>query len=228
MVAASVLGHSGPVVIVGGGYDTCEDANLLTPSCTSPNGAAVYVLDAASGAVLASFATTRSVAADVALIALTTPGVVDHAYAVDTGGNVYRLDFASSTSNWVMNQVAYTTGAGRKFLFAPALLAAPGNQVYLAVGSGDREHPLQSEYAYSAVVNRFYVYRDSLASTSATNLDDTTRMYDFTYGVGHPGPGNATNGTSCSTTGVLPTSSMRRWFMHLRATGLGAQTGTSA
>jgi len=227
-VASSVLGYSGPVVIMGGGYDTCEDANIATPTCTSPNGAGVYVLDARTGAVIKSFSTTRSVVADVALIAVMTPGVVDHAYAVDTGGNVYRLDFASSTSNWVMNQVAYTTGAGRKFLFAPALLAAPGNQVYLAVGSGDREHPLQSEYAYSAVVNRFYVYRDSLASTSATNLDDTTRMYDFTYGIGDPGPGNATNGTSCSTTGVLPTSSMSGWFMNLSANGLGEQTVTSA
>ena len=226
--ASSVLGYSGPIVIMGGGYDTCEDANLLTPSCTSPNGAAVYVLDANTGAVIRSFSTTRSVAADVALIAVTTPGVVDHAYAVDTGGNIYRLDFALSTSNWVMNKVAYTNGAGRKFLFAPALLAAPGNQVYLALGSGDREHPLQSEYPYSAVVNRFYVYRDSLASTSATSLDDTTRMYDFTYGVGDPGPGNATTGTACSTAGVLPTSSMSGWFMSLSANGLGEQTVTSA
>ncbi|TLY89125.1 MAG: hypothetical protein E6K44_10390, partial [Gammaproteobacteria bacterium] len=216
VVAAGVRGYSGPVVIMGGGYDTCEDANLLTPSCTSPNGAAVYVLDAATGAVEASFPTARSVAADVALIAVTTPGVVDHAYAVDTGGNIYRLDFASSKSNWVMNKVAYTNGAGRKFLFAPALLAAPGNQVYVALGSGDREHPLQSEYPYSAVVNRFYVYRDSLASTSATSLDDTTRMYDFT------------NGTACSTVGVLPTSSMSGWFMNLSANGLGEQTVTSA
>src|SRR6202030_4199698 len=93
-----------------------------------------------------------------------------HAYAVDTGGNIYRLDFAASQTNWVMNRVAYTNGAGRKFLFAPALLsapatlpAAPGGQVYLALGSGDREHPLQSEYPYpSNVVNRFYVYKDDL------------------------------------------------------------------
>jgi len=61
---------------------------------------------------------------------------VDHAYAVDTGGNIYRLDFASSKSNWVMNKVAYTNGAGRKFLFAPALLAAPGNQVYVGARFG--------------------------------------------------------------------------------------------
>jgi type IV pilus assembly protein PilY1 len=233
VVASTVLGHSGPVIIMGGGYDPCEDQNLSAPSCTSPNGAGVYVLDASNGAtggtVLASFPTTRSVAADVALIAVTTPGVIDHAYAVDTGGNVYRLDFASAQSNWVMNKVASTTGAGRKFLFAPALLAAPGNQVYVAVGSGDREHPLYNEYPITSnVLNRFYVFKNSLASTSALNLDDTTKMFNFTYGAGDPGPGNLTSGTSCSTVGVLPTSSMSGWFIDLNQNGQGEQTVTSA
>src|SRR5256885_15381517 len=53
-------------------------------------------------------------------------------------------------------------------------------------------------------------------------------MYDFTYGVGDPGPSNATNGTACSTVGVLPTSNMSGWFMNLSANGLGEQTVTSA
>jgi type IV pilus assembly protein PilY1 len=228
VTASNVLGYSGPVVIVGGGYDTCEDTNSATPPCSTPNGAVVYVLDANTGALIKSFSTTRSVAADVALIAVTTAGVVDHAYAVDTGGNIWRIDFASAVANWVINRVAYTNGAGRKFLFAPALLPAPGNQVYVAVGSGDREHPLQSEYPYSAVVNRFYVYKDNLASTSATNLDDTTKMDDFTYGVGDAGPGNITTGTSCSTSAVLPTSSASGWFIELNQNGLGEQTVTSA
>jgi type IV pilus assembly protein PilY1 len=216
VVAASILGHSTPVVIVGGGYDTCEDANTATPSCTSPNGAGVYVLDADTGAVLATFGTTRSVVADVALIGLATPGVIDHAYVVDTGANIYRIDFDPVVSNWKMHLVAYTTGAGRKFLFAPALLAAPGGNVYVAVGSGDREHPLQSEYPYSGVVNRFYVYRDTVASTSVTNLDDTTVMEDFT------------STTACDTTGVLPGSSFKGWFMSLNQYGQGEQTVTSA
>lgn len=218
-VAASVLGYSGPVIIMGGGYDPCEDVNTATPSCSSANGAGVYVLDALTGARIASFPTARSVAADVALIAVATAGVVDHAYAVDTGGNIYRLDFASSQSNWVMNKVAYTSGAGRKFLFAPALLATPGGYVYVAVGSGDREHPLQSEYSYS-VQNRFYVYMDDLASIGTTNLDDTSVMYDYTYGSGGTGT------TTCSTLGVLPGSSRKGWFMNL--TGTGEETVTSA
>jgi hypothetical protein len=244
-VASSVLGYTGPVVIVGGGYDTCEDANTAAPVCgASPKGAGVYVLNADTGALVTSFPTARSVAADVALIAVATAGVIDHAYAVDTGGNIYRLDFAASQSNWRMNKVAYTNGAtfangaGRKFLFAPALLSAPatlptaaGGQVYLALGSGDREHPLQSEYPYpNNVVNRFYVYKDDLplpglppATVTAVDLDDTTVMYDYTYG-----PAGVGSTTSCSTPGVLPNSSVRGWFMSLNQNGNDEQTVSSA
>jgi type IV pilus assembly protein PilY1 len=250
-VAASVLGYTGPVVIVGGGYDPCEDANTAAPVCgASPKGAGVYVLDAGTGALVNSFPTARSVAADVALIAVATPGVIDHAYAVDTGGNIYRLDFAASQSNWRMNKVAFTNGAtyangaGRKFLFAPALLSAPatlptapGGQVYLALGSGDREHPLQSEYPYpSNVVNRFYVYKDDLpqpglppAPVTAVDLDDTTvtdtnYMYDYTLGPS----GTTGTTTSCSTPGVLPNSRVRGWFMSLNQYGADEQTVSSS
>jgi len=233
-VAASLLGHSGPVVVVGGGYDACEDENTATPDCTANSrvekGAGVYVIDADTGQELAFFATQRSVPGDVSLISITTVGVVDHAYAADTGGNVYRIDFGSSgPSTWTMHRVAYTNGAGRKFLYAPALLAAPGNQVYVALGSGDREHPLAAEYPYS-VLNRFYVFKDSLTTTSTTlNLDcsadaasasnpacTTAQMDDFT------------SGTNCSTAGVLPDSAMSGWFMSLNQNGAGEQTVTSA
>src|SRR5437660_1205704 len=216
MAAASVLGYSGPVVIVGGGYDACEDANTVTPSCTTPKGAGVYVLDAGSGTLVASFSTTRSVPADVALISVSTPGVVDHAYAADTGGNIYRIDFAANKANWAIHRVAYTNGAGRKFLFTPAPARAPSSQGYVGIGAGDREHPLQSQYPYSGVVNRLYVYRDSLGSTSASNLDDTSAMTDFT------------SGTTCSTQGVLPGSSMKGWFMNLNQNGQGEQTVSAA
>jgi type IV pilus assembly protein PilY1 len=227
-VAASVTGYNSPVVIVGGGYDACEDTNTPTPPCTSPKGAGVFVLDAQSGQQKAFFPTTRSVAADVALLSVAMPGIVDHAYAADTGGNIYRIDFIGNPNQWVMNRIAYTNGSGRKFLFAPALLAAPGGQVYVALGSGDREHPLQGQYPYMNVLNRFYVFKDNLASTGALNLDDTTKMDDFTYSSADPGPNNATTGTSCSTAGVLPTSTMSGWFMNLNQNGQGEQTVTSA
>ena len=113
VVAASVLGYAGPVVIMGGGYDTCEDANTASPTCTSPQGAAVYVIDANNGTIVKTFSTTRSIVGDISLIAVATAGVVDHAYAAGTGGGIYRIDFASSVSNWVINKVASTTGSGR-------------------------------------------------------------------------------------------------------------------
>src|SRR5262249_48815240 len=129
IAAASVLGYNGPVVIVGGGYDTCEDANTATPSCTNPNGAGVYVLDANTGALIKFFSTTRSVAADVALIAAAMVGTIDHAYAADTGGDIWRIDFDPPIANSAINRVAYPNGAGRKFTFAPALLNEPGTRL---------------------------------------------------------------------------------------------------
>jgi type IV pilus assembly protein PilY1 len=213
-VASTVNGYTGPVVVVGGGYDSCEDADTATPTCTSPKGAGIYVIDANTGAVVKSFSTTRSVAADVALVAVTTVGVADHAYAVDTGGNIYRIDFGSSTAAWTINRVAYTNGSGRKFLFPPALAATTGGKVYVAIGSGDREHPLLSQYPYTSVVNRFYVYIDDLAATAANNLDDTTIMKDFTAS------------STCAST--PPSSAFKGWFMNLNQYGTGEQTVTSA
>ncbi|HAT32628.1 MAG TPA: hypothetical protein DCW29_17840 [Janthinobacterium sp.] len=216
VVATTVKGYAHPVVVLGGGYDNCEDGNTATPSCATPKGASVYVFDADSGTLLKSFATTRGVVADVALVGVANPGVADHAYVADLGGNIYRIDFGATTADWVMNRVAYTNGAGRKFFFAPALLPAPGGKVYLALGSGDREHPLQSQYPYLDVTNRFYVYRDDLSATSANNLDEPALMSNFS------------GATTCATVGVLPSSTPKGWFMDLNQNGPGEQTVTSA
>lgn len=221
-----------PVIIVGGGYDSCEDANSGTPSCGSPKGNVVYVLNADTGAVLKSFTTTRSVAADVSLVDLNSDGSVDYAYAADTGGNIYRISFvdapgtlvSQAASGWTMTRVAYTSGAKRKFLFGPAVAPAKDGYVYLALGSGDREHPLISHYPYPGaiatgdpgVLNRFYVYVDNLSSTAVTNLDDTTLM------------ANA-SGVGCDpNTMIYPVSSKKGWYLDLNQYGSGEQTVTSA
>lgn len=222
---ALVKGYSttAPVVVMGGGYDTCEDADTVTPSCTSPKGANVYIMDADTGDLIKSFATTRSVAADIALIDMDFDGFVDYAYVADTGGNIYRIDLvtpgspqvARAPADWTIRRVAYTAGAGRKFLFPPALLPSQG-QVYLAIGSGDREHPLQSHYPFNGVTNRFYVVLDNPQSTVEVNLDDTSLMYDNT------------NPTICTSPKILPGGSMKGWFMDLNQYGQGEQTVTSA
>ena len=221
---AFIKGYSAtrPVVVVGGGYDRCEDEDRASPNCGATKGGIVYVLDADTGAVIRSFATERSVAADIAMVDIDNDALPDYAYAADTGGNLYRIDFtdgpstrnALASKDWTSRKVARTAGGGRKFLFAPALLASQG-KVFVALGSGDREHPLYSHYPYANVVNRFYVYKDDLAAVSAP-AQDLDALADYT------------SQNSCDTPRVLPTNDLKGWFMNLNQYGKGEQVVTSA
>jgi type IV pilus assembly protein PilY1 len=229
-----------PVAVFGGGYDVCDDDNSSKP-CDATRGRGVYVVDAETGDLLKYFdfsgiGGARGIAADVALIDIDSDSMVDYAYAADTAGNIYRMDFvdgpltkvALDETKWSGSRVAYTADADepRKFLFTPALLQITANTVYLAIGSGDREHPVKSQYPYgtegdaaSAILNRFYVFKDSLADvdeTTATDLDDTTIMADYT------------DSNSCSNAAITPASTLRGWFIDLDANGQGEQVVTSA
>lgn len=258
-VAATVQGYStGPVIVVGGGYnggynpggtgaDTsgylCEDQDTSTPTCTT-KGSTVNVIDANTGALIKSFSTTfgRSVAADVALLVTGTASpatAVDHAYAVDTGGNIYRIDFnaggpnGSGSTGWVMSRVAYTNGAGRKFLFAPALFQNPNSGVvYVAIGSGDREHPLITQYPYTTpVLNRFYVYRDNLLATlpiTATNLDSGTNVINVSSSQSCIGLATTSTTTEVNQNTIKPGSTSNVLALNLNQNGTGEQTVTSA
>lgn len=212
-----------PVVVVGGGYDGCEDADSKTPACSATKGGLIYILDADTGAIVRSFATGRSVAADIAMVDIDNDAMPDYAYAADTGGSLYRVDFVDAGRNarlsgaWTSRKVAYTTGGGRKFLFAPALLAATDN-VYVAIGSGDREHPLASHYPFNGVTNRFYVYKDSLGAGPNAEAVDLDALEDYSAG--------STN--TCANAPVYPSGALRGWFMDLNANGKGEQVVTSA
>jgi Tfp pilus tip-associated adhesin PilY1 len=208
-----------PVLIVGGGYDACEDADVSVPACggATIKGKRVFVIDAADGSLVASFTTDRSVIADATLVDRNGDGYVDHAYVADLGGNLYRIDFSNaqtlsplSTPSWAMTKVARTQGTGRKFEFAPAVLALK-DRVYVALGSGDRERPLITQYPYmESVKNRFYMVIDKLVD-GTIDLDGTT-LADFT------------GDTACS---AALASSQNGWYMDL-ASGRGEQTVTSA
>lgn len=230
---AFLKGHSTttPVLVVGAGYDSCEDANSAAPTCSGRKGNAVFVIDANTGALVKSFSTAGSVAADIALADTNGDGWVDHAYAADTTGNIYRIDFSDASGefknpgDWTMRRIAYTSGSGRKFLYPPALFHS-ASKMYLALGSGDREHPLASHYPYTTpVLNRFYVYLDDLSlpassSTAATNLDSDPAMLDFSSTPSQPP-------SSCETVGATPASGKKGWYLNL-SSGTGEQTITSA
>ncbi|HZX26100.1 MAG TPA: PilC/PilY family type IV pilus protein [Telluria sp.] len=223
---AFVKGYSTtePVLVVGGGYDSCEDADTKSPSCGSTKGAKVYIFKASDGTLLASFSTERGVAADVSLMDVDNDGMPDYAYVADIGGNIYRIDFIDSPTtkavldkdHWRMTKVAYTHGGYRKFLFAPAVLPVMHDtttKAYVAIGSGDREHPLGWQYPYANVTNRFYVDLDELSVHDSDEAVDLDAQQDFT------------SSTTCTTTGLLPSGTMKAWYMSL---GTGEQVVTSA
>jgi len=151
-----------PLIIMGGGYDTCEDASPNT--CTSSSkGHEIYVLDADTGSLQATLGTDRSVIADVVVVPDSSTGLAKYAYAVDLGGNIYRVDIGmNSPANWAITKIASlgcdTTAScsnNRKFMFAPDIVS--DNGAYdLLLGSGDREKPLST----SGASNYFFMVKD--------------------------------------------------------------------
>ena len=158
-----------PMLIMGGGYDSCEDADPVSADCkASGKGHRIYVLDAAEGTLLKEFTTDRGVIGDVFVVndrVKTSadgvePVVYDErakwAYAADLGGNIYRISGATANepigttdpSDWTITKIAALGCAtpsdctdSRKFMFMPDIVEKNGTY-YLLVGSGDREKPL--------------------------------------------------------------------------------------
>ncbi len=117
---AFVQGRSDPVLIMGGGYDDCEDSDnvlagvnhtciITTPvvsstvnlnSTTTDTGDHIYVLDAVDGELLAVFDTERAVPGGVTIVTESDADQdIAFAYAADTGGNIYRLSGQDGLGN---------------------------------------------------------------------------------------------------------------------------------
>jgi len=162
-----------PAAIFGGGYDDCED---YEPNrCVTPKGNHVYVIDTEHGTLIRRFDTLRSVAADVAVIDMDDDKLADTAYAVDTGGNVYRIDMGNdlpTPADWSITRIAAlgcddpdcggvpnaANMLNRKFLYGPEIVVTNEYNVVL-VGTGDREHPLDTNQAIQ-VDNAFFMIKD--------------------------------------------------------------------
>ena len=189
IVMKSAFDPDAPMLIVGGGYDVCEDAD--PHGCTDAMGTFVgkgnriYVLDADSGGWLTEFTTDRGVAADVFVIKDEATGLAKWAYAADLGGNIYRISGVDANTeiadtdpaNWTMTKIASlgcpsggcgtdpNRGANRKFMMPLDVVEAEGGYVIL-VGSGDREKPLKGwTKAYNAS-NYFFKIVDHPTDTA--------------------------------------------------------------
>ncbi|CAJ0796134.1 pilus assembly protein [Ralstonia holmesii] len=183
----TVAGYSGPLLIMGAGYDASSEDSDPAPG-TDTVGRGIIVLDAYTGAPVWSAlpsctgmpgvcvkntGLTRSIPSDVTVVDRTGSGYIQMAYAGDVGGNIWRVDFQTAAgntpSNWTITQLATLGGAAntnnaRKFFYAPDVVPTSAYNAIMA-GTGDREHPLYSSNtmpgtAYN-VVNRFYMVKDS-------------------------------------------------------------------
>lgn len=176
-----------PMLIMGGGYDTCHDTDGDTNGCGS-TGNRIYVINPSTGAVLKTFNTLDAVVADLTIVPDST-GLAKYIYAADLGGNVYRISGATENSeigstapgSWTITTIAKIGGSGsanRKFMFAPDVAVVNSTTYAILLGSGDREKPLGSTYYpnAAAVANRFYMIQDKPADvnwlTDACGSDD--------------------------------------------------------
>lgn len=173
--AAGYGAGASPMLVMGGGYDTCQDADPDTGCNSSSKGNKIYVIDADTGALLKAFDTVSSVIADVTVLT-DSAGLIKYAYAADLAGNLYRISGATANtpigttlpSAWTITKIAALGGTGvnnRKFMFAPDLVDNNGTYSLL-IGSGDREKPLRSYTSAAAVQNRFYVVNDNPTDTN--------------------------------------------------------------
>lgn len=162
------------VGVFGGGYDPGYDDCTDPSVCTRTMGRAVYVINAATGALIKKFDATvsglseltASIPADVVLTDRDSNGYVDGVYAADTAGRVWRFNISDENpTNWAGYKIADVGGSGadnRKFMFAPSLILGTAYDAVL-IGSGDREKPFDE-----SVSDRFYMFKDNSLGTSAS------------------------------------------------------------
>lgn len=174
-----------PVLIFGGGYDTCENNDSQTPCTGTRKGSQLWFVDADTGAILRTYPTNASVTGDVTLLT-NIAGNVTYVYASDLSGRVYRINVGTydgtTFTGWTSNASSSTslianlseTGNARKFINGPDVVEDKGFNAVL-VGSGDREHPLINSYACknfdgTGVTNQYYMIKDRPDAYSATTL----------------------------------------------------------
>ena len=176
-----------PMLIMGAGYDRCEDADPDSCNGTS-KGQAIYVLDADTGELLRTFDSSDvigdmgGVIGDVIVIK-DNAGLISYAYAADLSGNVYRISGAANApigsvapSAWVITKIASLGGTdnnARKFFFGPDVVVDNGVH-YVLLGSGDREKPTLDYPGAVDVQNYFFMIKDQPTNVSWLSSENAT------------------------------------------------------
>lgn len=182
-----------PMLIMGGGYDGCEDADPHSCDYAADppsKGNRIFVLDADTGAIIRSFDTDRAVAGDVFVVTNPVSGLAVWAYAADLGGNVYRISgvdantpfAATAPEDWTITKIASlgcsdggVCADNRKFMYAPDVVVEPAPNAgtnILLIGSGDREKPTRLYDSAYATQNYFFMLVDQPADSTWLTDED--------------------------------------------------------
>ncbi|MBK6597339.1 MAG: PQQ-binding-like beta-propeller repeat protein [Proteobacteria bacterium] len=218
------------VLIFGGGYDGGQE-NYSYRTDTMGNG--IYMVDAASGALLWYAGgpggtgaadldlpnMTHSIPSRIVTLDNDGDGFADRLYAADLGGRVWRFDIfnGQGRGSLVTGGVFASLGGAvnpspastRRFYYAPdvALIQRRGAEPYynLAIGSGYRGHPLDA-----SAQDRFYSLRDKnpFGKLSQSQYDSATPL----------GEGDLIDITNDPAGAVVPTTA-NGWRLELRLNG---------
>lgn len=172
------------VLIFGGGYDMCyedpnfklNDPNSTDNACknkTQAQGNAIYMVDAKNGTLVKSWTDTNmkhSIVAKINGLDRNNDGIIDHLYAADLGGQIFRVDLKGSMNNSTVVRVFDANGGitnpnhiNFRFYERPIVSFYDHNNSRFAVinvASGDRSSPLSknrgSDTSASTDANRIY------------------------------------------------------------------------
>lgn len=161
------------VMIIGGGYDDSQDDKLLRAPDSQGN--AIYIVDANTGAKILTISQSASdlneasmlyaIPGRISSIDRDSDGLVDHLYAADMGGQLFRFDIynGETGANLIKGQRVADLGGDdemnhRRFVYGPDVTEVIGQgkpYFAIAIGSGHRADPLGQ-----TIDDRFYMLRD--------------------------------------------------------------------
>lgn len=187
-------GKSIPVLVVGGGYSPDDHDKHKPLSSGDSMGNMVYFINAKTGeriwsaggrgdAMLQVPEMKWAVPGSVAVVDINFDGVADHMYFGDLGGQVFRVDIKPDGKHQVVRiaSVPGPTATPRRFYEAPAVAFVKANgvdELYVAIGSGYRAHPLD-EKTPEAI---FVIRDDSALNAKSVQLATIANLTNVTAG----------------------------------------------
>lgn len=195
------------VAIFGGGYDTKKD-NTGPNAHDDDNGAAVYMVNARTGALIKKIETggKNGIASSIATLDSDNDALVDRLYVGDTGGNVWRIDMPDDdpdhTSIIKLASLGGVTDPDDIRFFNPPTIARTYILETINAGTTALPHVVKQEVPYDAILlgsgdratptaidtnDMFFMIKDKYITTQ--RLDTLSpaiapitlsKLYDFT------------------------------------------------